>query len=84
MTCLNRPPNTVYVLASLAENGRINKVSNVLATFAQLMSAHRGEVVCTVKTAKVFFLCANLPLFLLDLVYKLYCLCADSHPDISL
>jgi len=43
---------TVNFVAALADNGRIGKVGNVLATFSQIMAAHRGEVVCTVKTAK--------------------------------
>ncbi|KAK7106923.1 hypothetical protein V1264_014943 [Littorina saxatilis] len=43
---------SINLMACLAENGRINKVGNVLSTFFQLMSAHRGEIVCTVKTAK--------------------------------
>ncbi|XP_076444655.1 ATP synthase peripheral stalk subunit OSCP, mitochondrial-like [Babylonia areolata] len=43
---------TVNLVAAMADNGRIAKIKGVLSTFAQLMSAHRGEVVCTVKTAK--------------------------------
>jgi len=39
--------------AALAENGRLNKVSGVLGAFAKIMSAHRGEVMCSVTTAKV-------------------------------
>lgn len=38
--------------AALAENGRLNKVSGVLSAFAKIMSAHRGEVMCSVTTAK--------------------------------
>ena len=40
-------------LAALAENGRLNKVSGVIGAFAKIMSAHRGEVMCVVTTAKV-------------------------------
>jgi len=43
----------VWLLAALAENGRLNKVSGVLSAFAKIMSAHRGEVMCSVTTAKV-------------------------------
>ena len=39
--------------AALAENGRLNKVSGVLGAFTKIMSAHRGEVQCSVTTAKV-------------------------------
>ena len=35
------------------ENGRIGKMDAVLVAFGKLMAAHRGEVVCTVTTAKV-------------------------------
>jgi hypothetical protein len=37
----------------MAENGRINKMKGILNAFDKLMSAHRGEVLCTVTTAKV-------------------------------
>ncbi|KAK7503311.1 hypothetical protein BaRGS_00005576 [Batillaria attramentaria] len=40
------------MICAMAENGRIAKVGGVIAAFSQIMSAHRGEVVCTVKTAK--------------------------------
>ncbi|KAL8570936.1 hypothetical protein ACOMHN_023608 [Nucella lapillus] len=43
---------SINLIASMADNGRIAKVGGVLTKFAQLMSAHRGEVICTVKTAK--------------------------------
>ncbi|GFS15793.1 ATP synthase subunit O, mitochondrial, partial [Elysia marginata] len=38
---------------TLADNGRINKTPQVLSSFGKIMSAHRGEVVCSVVTAKV-------------------------------
>lgn len=40
-------------LATLAENGRVTKTEGVLSAFSKIMSAHRGEVPCTVVTAKV-------------------------------
>uniref|UniRef100_A0AAJ7SM91 Oligomycin sensitivity conferral protein n=1 Tax=Petromyzon marinus TaxID=7757 RepID=A0AAJ7SM91_PETMA len=36
----------------LAENGRLSKTRGVLDAFGQLMSAHRGEVSCTITTAQ--------------------------------
>jgi F-type H+-transporting ATPase subunit O len=39
----------------MAEHGRVNKFENVISTFNTLMSAHRGEVICEVTTAKVGF-----------------------------
>lgn len=36
---------------ALVENGRLAKAGNVINTFAKIMSAHRGEVLCTVTTA---------------------------------
>jgi F-type H+-transporting ATPase subunit O len=43
---------TVNTFAALAENGRLNKVNGVLSSFSKIMSAHRGEVMCTVTSAK--------------------------------
>jgi F-type H+-transporting ATPase subunit O len=43
---------TVNLFASLADNGRLNKMNGVFGAFNKLMSAHRGEVLCTVTTAK--------------------------------
>lgn len=39
-------------LGLLAENGRLPKINGVLGAFSNLMSAHRGEVICTVTSAK--------------------------------
>nr|XP_033797232.1 ATP synthase subunit O, mitochondrial-like [Geotrypetes seraphini] len=41
-------PVTVNVLA---ENGRLHQTPDVIAAFNRMMSAHRGEVPCTVTTA---------------------------------
>ncbi|KAI8792374.1 ATP synthase subunit O mitochondrial [Biomphalaria glabrata] len=43
---------TVNLFVALAENGRMKKTMQVISSFNKLMSAHRGEVSCTVKTAK--------------------------------
>ncbi|GFO12369.1 ATP synthase subunit o, mitochondrial, partial [Plakobranchus ocellatus] len=43
---------TTNLFVTLAENGRINKTPQVLSSFSKIMSAHRGEVVCSVVTAK--------------------------------
>jgi len=43
---------TVNLFASLADNGRLNKLNAVFGAFDKMMSAHRGEVICTVTTAK--------------------------------
>lgn len=50
----------------MADNGRISKIGGVLTAFGRIMSAHRGEVVCNVTTAKVrnFVVSNNLLLFL--------------------
>ncbi|CAL1538375.1 unnamed protein product [Lymnaea stagnalis] len=43
---------TVNLFVTLVDNGRMNKVQQVLSTYSKLMSAHRGEVMCNVVTAK--------------------------------
>ncbi|XP_043253004.1 ATP synthase subunit O, mitochondrial isoform X2 [Colletes gigas] len=43
---------TGNLLSLMAENGRLQKVNNVINTFKLLMAAGRGEVVCEVITAK--------------------------------
>nr|AOR07094.1 mitochondrial ATP synthase subunit OSCP-like precursor [Mesenchytraeus solifugus] len=43
---------TVNLLAALAENGRLNMLNGVFNAFDKLMSAHRGEIICVVTTAK--------------------------------
>jgi len=43
---------TLNLMAALAENGRLNKLNGVFGAFDKLMSAHRGEVICVVTTAK--------------------------------
>lgn len=43
---------TTNLLSLLAENGRLKKLDGVINAFKQLMAAHRGEVVCAIKTAR--------------------------------
>lgn len=49
---------------TLAENGRLNQTSKVIASFEELMSAHRNELPLVVTSAKVksyILICNNLP-----------------------
>ncbi|XP_063695939.1 ATP synthase subunit O, mitochondrial [Culicoides brevitarsis] len=39
-------------LQSMAENGRLNKIDQVINAFKLIMAAHRGDVVCEVVSAK--------------------------------
>lgn len=43
---------TTNLLALLAENGRLKKIDGVINSFKKIMSAHRGEVICEVTTAR--------------------------------
>lgn len=43
---------TTNLLVLLAENGRLRKIDGVISAFKTIMAAHRGEVVCEVKTAR--------------------------------
>lgn len=40
-------------LDTMADNGRLSKLTDVINLYLELMSAHRGEVICKVTTAKV-------------------------------
>ncbi|ESN98321.1 hypothetical protein HELRODRAFT_185866 [Helobdella robusta] len=48
----NYSPLTTNLFVALADNGRFKILPALFATYAKIMSAHRGEVVCTVTTAK--------------------------------
>lgn len=37
----------------LADNGRLTLTGDVITAFGKMMSAHRGEVICSVTTAQV-------------------------------
>jgi F-type H+-transporting ATPase subunit O len=43
---------TVNLFSALADNGRLNKLNSVFGAFEKIMSAHRGEIICVVTTAK--------------------------------
>lgn len=45
------------VLGALVENNRLRRTLGVIKAYKSLMSAHRGEVLCTVTTAKVCGVC---------------------------
>jgi len=54
---LKMNPLSKNLFVCLAENGRYHSFDSVISTFNTIMSAHRGEVVCEITTAKV---CLNL------------------------
>lgn len=41
----------------LADNGRLTLTGDVIGAFGKMMSAHRGEVICSVTTAQVCYNC---------------------------
>ncbi|XP_036401293.1 ATP synthase subunit O, mitochondrial [Megalops cyprinoides] len=45
-------PITVNLINVLAENGRLTLTPDVISAFGKMMSAHRGEVICSVTTAQ--------------------------------
>uniref|UniRef100_A0A1A8N9T4 ATP synthase peripheral stalk subunit OSCP, mitochondrial n=1 Tax=Nothobranchius rachovii TaxID=451742 RepID=A0A1A8N9T4_9TELE len=45
-------PITVNLINVLADNGRLTLTSDVINAFGRMMSAHRGEVICSVTTAQ--------------------------------
>jgi F-type H+-transporting ATPase subunit O len=45
-------PLSKNLLLTMAENNRFTFIPGVTAVFSTIMSAHRGEVVCTITTAK--------------------------------
>jgi F-type H+-transporting ATPase subunit O len=49
---INWAPATVNLLELMAENGRLKKLNTVINHYRLIMSAHRGEVICEVTTAK--------------------------------
>ncbi|KAI7808402.1 ATP synthase subunit O, mitochondrial [Triplophysa rosa] len=44
-------PITINLINVLAENGRLTLTPDVITAFSKMMSAHRGEVTCSVTTA---------------------------------
>lgn len=54
LSCIVRSKLIVLnTIGLLADNGRLDKIDGVCSTFARLMSASRGEVVCEITSAKV-------------------------------
>ncbi|XP_038078611.1 ATP synthase subunit O, mitochondrial-like [Patiria miniata] len=45
-------PTTINFMTVLADNNRLGKMKEVFNAWARIMSSHRGEVVCTITTAK--------------------------------
>ncbi|XP_065107909.1 ATP synthase subunit O, mitochondrial [Paramisgurnus dabryanus] len=45
-------PITINLITVLAENGRLTLTPDVITAFSKMMSAHRGEVTCSVTTAQ--------------------------------
>ncbi|XP_026998044.1 ATP synthase subunit O, mitochondrial isoform X2 [Tachysurus fulvidraco] len=45
-------PITINFINVLADNGRLSLTSDVINAFGKMMSAHRGEVTCSVTTAQ--------------------------------
>ncbi|XP_022081648.1 ATP synthase subunit O, mitochondrial-like [Acanthaster planci] len=43
---------TANFMTVLAENNRLGKMKDIFSAWSRIMSAHRGEVVCTITTAK--------------------------------
>ncbi|KAG6939799.1 hypothetical protein G0U57_021782, partial [Chelydra serpentina] len=44
-------PITIDFMKVLAENGRLQQTPDVISAFGKIMSAHRGEVCCSITTA---------------------------------
>lgn len=65
----------VLLPAALAENGRLNKVNSIFGAFSKIMSAHRGEVLCTVTTAKVAHKLLSLSFFCSLFLWIIVCSC---------
>ena len=53
----------LYLSDALAENNRLKLTNSVVKAFSKLMSATRGEVICTVTTAKVSYMLAEKRVF---------------------
>ncbi|KAK2527179.1 Atp5o [Columba guinea] len=46
-------PITVNLMNLLAENGRLRHTPDIVSAFGKIMSAYRGEVLCSVTTAQI-------------------------------
>ncbi|XP_026214005.1 ATP synthase subunit O, mitochondrial [Anabas testudineus] len=45
-------PITINLINVLADNGRLTLTGDVITAFGKMISAHRGEVICSVTTAQ--------------------------------
>ncbi|KAJ3587766.1 hypothetical protein NHX12_011363 [Muraenolepis orangiensis] len=45
-------PITINLIRVLSDNGRLPLTAGVITAYGKMMSAHRGEVICTVTTAQ--------------------------------
>ncbi|XP_068596521.1 ATP synthase subunit O, mitochondrial [Brachionichthys hirsutus] len=45
-------PMTINLISTMADNGRLTLTGEVITAFGKMMSAHRGEVTCSVTTAQ--------------------------------
>ncbi|XP_051566548.1 ATP synthase subunit O, mitochondrial-like [Myxocyprinus asiaticus] len=52
LTLAKLSPITINFINVLAENGRLTLTTDVITAFSKMMSAHRGEVTCSVTTAQ--------------------------------
>merc|ERR1712018_560250 len=52
MTQSKASPVTANFFGAMAENGRLPKMNAIIGAFEKLMAAHRGEIICSVTTAK--------------------------------
>lgn len=52
---LKMNPLSKNLFMAVAENGRYSAIDSIVGSFATLMAAHRGEVVCEITTAKVLY-----------------------------
>ena len=71
---INDDDNWSYIFrGALAENGRLNKLSSLFNAYGKIMGAHRGEVICSVTTAKVGKFSMFYQEFHFDVVIHLVC-----------
>ncbi|KAM8733291.1 ATP synthase peripheral stalk subunit OSCP, mitochondrial [Acanthopagrus schlegelii] len=52
LTKAKASPMTINLINVLADNGRLPLTGDVITAFGKMMSAHRGEVLCSVTTAQ--------------------------------
>ncbi|XP_076021063.1 ATP synthase peripheral stalk subunit OSCP, mitochondrial [Genypterus blacodes] len=52
LTMAKASPITINLISVLSDNGRLPITGDVITAFGKMMSAHRGEVICSVTTAQ--------------------------------